>query len=317
MKVLGRFSARPAMDGDGVNIKRVADFINTRFDPYLMIDEIKSDDQQDFIGGFPPHPHRGIETFTYIRKGGFEHRDQLGNVKAIRAGDVQWMSTGSGVIHSEMPLADAEDGLHGFQIWLNMPAKDKMRPAIYQDTSEKANPTGTNQDGAQLKALAGQWQFAATDRDNITVNDRDNIAGNNRDNIAGNNRVNDAEVLVSSIQGLAGNGAIADLTLAANGHASIDLSSHEVVHAYIYQGELEYIAANGDLMTASAGQLLLLSAELSHFNNAISAETGLLLLAGSPINEKIVHMGPFVMNSQAEIDQAVDDYQQGRFGKII
>ncbi|MFC1519663.1 pirin family protein [Pseudomonadota bacterium] len=293
MKVLGRFSARPAMDGDGVNIKRVADFINTRFDPYLMIDEIKSDDQQDFIGGFPPHPHRGIETFTYIRKGGFEHRDQLGNVKAIRAGDVQWMSTGSGVIHSEMPLADAEDGLHGFQIWLNMPAKDKMRPAIYQDTSEKANPTGTNQDGAQLKALAGHWQFAGNDRDN------------------------DAEVLVSSIQGLAGNGAIADLTLAANGHASIDLSSHEVVHAYIYQGELEYIAANGDLMTASAGQLLLLSAELSHFNNAISAETGLLLLAGSPINEKIVHMGPFVMNSQAEIDQAVDDYQQGRFGKII
>ncbi|MEZ9370684.1 pirin family protein [Shewanella sp. 10N.286.51.B2] len=293
MKVLGRFSARPAMDGDGVNIKRVADFINTRFDPYLMIDEIKSDDQQDFIGGFPPHPHRGIETFTYIRKGGFEHRDQLGNVKAIRAGHVQWMSTGSGVIHSEMPLADAEDGLHGFQIWLNMPAKDKMRSAIYQDTSAKPNPTGTNQDGAQLKALAGQWQFAGNDRDN------------------------DVEVLVSSIQGLAGNGAIADLTLAANGHASIDLSSHEVVHAYIYQGELEYIAANGDLMTASAGQLLLLSAELSHFNNAISAETGLLLLAGSPINEKIVHMGPFVMNSQAEIDQAVDDYQQGRFGKII
>ncbi|WP_144210995.1 pirin family protein [Shewanella donghaensis] len=291
MKVISRFTARPAMDGDGVNIKRVADFMNTRFDPYLMIDEIKSADKQDFIGGFPPHPHRGIETFTYIRKGGFEHRDQLGNVKAIRAGDVQWMSTGSGVIHSEMPLADAEDGLHGFQIWLNMPAKDKMRPAIYQDTSEKPNPIGVNQHGATLKALAGKWQFAETAKNN--------------------------EPLISTIQGLSGNGAIADLMLDANGYASIDLARHEVVHIYIYQGVLEYKNADGELLNAKAGELLVLSAELSHFTNPNDDETGLLLLAGSPINEKIVHMGPFVMNTQAEIDQAVDDYQQGRFGKII
>ncbi len=110
--------AHPTQDGDGVNIKRIAAFNGQKLDPFLMIDEIRSDDSSDYIGGFPPHPHRGIETFTYIKKGGFEHRDQLGNVKAIRAGDIQWMSTGSGVIHSEMPLADSEQGLHGFQIWL-------------------------------------------------------------------------------------------------------------------------------------------------------------------------------------------------------
>lgn len=98
MKVISQFTARPAMDGDGVNIRRVADFMNTRFDPFLMLDEIKSDDANDYIGGFPPHPHRGIETFTYIRKGGFEHRDQLGNVKAIKAGDVQWMRDRKSVV---------------------------------------------------------------------------------------------------------------------------------------------------------------------------------------------------------------------------
>lgn len=104
MKINTRLFSRPAMDGDGVNIRRVADFERLQLDPFLMVDEIRSDDKSDFIGGFPPHPHRGIETFTYIRKGGFEHRDHMGNVRAIRAGDVQWMSTGSGVIHSEMPL---------------------------------------------------------------------------------------------------------------------------------------------------------------------------------------------------------------------
>ncbi|WP_153916186.1 pirin family protein [Shewanella sp. TC10] len=288
MNVLSKFTARPAMDGDGVNIKRVADFMNTRFDPYLMIDEIKSNDQQDFIGGFPPHPHRGIETFTYIRKGGFEHRDQLGNVKAIRAGDVQWMSTGSGVVHSEMPLADANEGLHGFQIWLNMPAKDKMRPAIYQDTTDTPNPVVSNDSGAHLKALAGDWQFT-----------------------------NSEKVIKASIQGLAGNGAIADLMLDEGGEARIDLSAHQSVSVFIYQGELEYLDASGLRAQAKQGQLLVIEPQLNTLIKAGHEDTGILLLAGSPINEKIVHMGPFVMNSQAEINQAIDDYQQGRFGEIV
>jgi redox-sensitive bicupin YhaK (pirin superfamily) len=288
MKVLNRYSALPAMDGDGVNINRIADFDKLRFDPYLMMDEIKSDNEQDFIGGFPPHPHRGIETFTYIRTGGFEHRDQMGNVKHIRAGDVQWMSTGSGVVHSEMPLADAKKGLHGFQIWLNMPAKHKMRPPIYQDTSKQANPCIDNEHGAKLVALAGNWGFN-----------------------------HDPHEISSSIQGLAGHGAIADLTLAGYGHGTLNLAEYQTVCAYVYQGELNYVDAQGLRETARAGQFLVLDPhDVSHFQTE-STGAGLLLLVGKPINEEIVYMGPFVMNSQAEIEQAVLDYQQGLFEQIF
>ncbi|MGI2171199.1 pirin family protein [Shewanella sp. MF05960] len=288
MKVLQRFSALPAMDGDGVNIKRITDFEQLRFDPYLMIDEIKSDDEQDFIGGFPPHPHRGVETFTYIRKGGFEHRDQMGNIKPIRAGDVQWMSTGSGVVHSEMPLADAKEGLHGFQIWLNMPAKDKMRTPIYQDSLNQHKPQLNNEHGATLLALAGAWGF---NHNPLAIN--------------------------AAIEGLAGNGAIADLTLQPHGHGTLNLERFKTVCVYIYQGDLHYIDGQGLRESATAGEFVVLDAlEVCHFQ-AEDKGVGLLILAGNPINEAIVQMGPFVMNTQAEIDQAVRDYQQGLFGQIV
>ncbi|WP_299792907.1 pirin family protein [uncultured Shewanella sp.] len=285
MRVINQFSARPAMDGDGVNIRRVADFMNTRFDPFLMLDEIKSDDRQDFIGGFPPHPHRGIETFTYIKKGGFEHRDQLGHVKAIRAKDVQWMSTGSGVIHSEMPLADADEGLHGFQIWLNMPAKDKMRPARYEDSSDTTNPESTNDKGAVLRALAGNWAFAGQ------------------------------ESIGAPIQELAGKAAIADLMLPTDSMAELEPGSHEFVGLYLYEGTL--IGNHDSLDEAyAAGQYLILDNREQLKLEAGPDGAGLLLFTGQPIKEKIVHMGPFVMNSRAEIEQAIEDYQQGRFGEI-
>lgn len=294
MKVLSQFSAQAAMDGDGVNIRRVADFVTTKFDPFLMIDEIKSDDEQDVIGGFPAHPHRGMETFTYIRKGGFEHRDQMGNVKAIRAGDVQWMSTGFGVVHSEMPLADAVDGLHGFQIWVNMPAKDKLRPAKYQDTAGNASVEVTNNTGATLKALAGNWGFK------------------------------DQPLISATIQGLAGEAAIADLSLAPNAEATLDLSKHEFVALYLYQGDLyksdSSKGENSHWLSASnqhhQGEFLALDSQTVLQLKADERGAGMLLFAGKPIREKIVQMGPFVMNTQAEIQQAIRDYQEGRFGQI-
>ncbi|QYJ94478.1 pirin family protein [Shewanella spartinae] len=284
MKVISQFTARPAMDGDGVNIRRVADFMNTRFDPFLMLDEIKSDDANDYIGGFPPHPHRGIETFTYIRKGGFEHRDQLGNVKAIKAGDVQWMSTGSGVVHSEMPLADVQDGLHGFQIWLNMPAKEKMRPAIYRDSTDEPLPETENDSGAKLRALAGSWQLTG------------------------------AAPIEAPIQTLAGAGKIADLMLAPNGSAQLDLHEREYVGLYLYQGEIVSQAAPEKVY--SAGQYLIVDSQQLITLKAGEQGAGALLFAGQPIREKIVHMGPFVMNTEQEIQQAIADYQAGRFGSI-
>lgn len=218
----------------------------------------------------------------------------MGNVKAIRAGDVQWMSTGFGVVHSEMPLADAVDGLHGFQIWVNMPAKDKLRPAKYQDTAGSASVEATNDTGATLKALAGDWGFK------------------------------DQPLISAAIQGLAGEAAIADLSLSPNAEATLDLSQHEFVALYLYQGGLyKSDSSKGeDSHWSSAsnqhhqGEFLVLDSQSVLKLKADERGAGMLLFAGKPIREKIVQMGPFVMNTQAEIQQAIRDYQEGRFGQI-
>lgn len=276
MIILDRINSQATQDGDGVKISRIADFSGEIFDPYLMVDELKSDDENDFIGGFPPHPHRGIETFTYMIKGGFEHQDQLGNKAVISEGNVQWMSTGYGVVHSEMPVADMHEGMHGFQIWLNMPAKDKLRPARYQDSTSL--PILTNETGASLKLLAGQWTF-------------------------------DETTASSPLADLAGNGAIADLTLENNGQAQLDLSDAEQVLVYVHTGSF----ATPDL---GAGQMAVVDTQQGLAITASKHGAGALILTGNKIAEKIVHMGPFVMNTEQEIRQAISDYQNGKFGEI-
>jgi redox-sensitive bicupin YhaK (pirin superfamily) len=276
MIVLGRINTQATQDGDGVKISRIADFTGKYFDPFLMFDELKSDDENDFIGGFPAHPHRGIETFTYMIKGGFEHQDQLGNKEIITAGNVQWMSTGYGVIHSEMPVTDEQGGMHGFQIWLNMPAKDKLRPARYQDSTSL--PVLENNIGASLKLLAGKWEFAG-----ITAS--------------------------SPLTGLAGNGAIADLTLDSNSQADFDLSSAEQVLVYVHTGAIATPNVN-------TGQMAIVDAQQALTMVASEDGAGVLIFTGNKINEKIVHMGPFVMNTEQEITQAINDYRSGKFGQI-
>lgn len=275
MRVLQRFTAQKTQDGAGVNISRVADFQHLQLDPFLMVDELKSDNPDDFIAGFPPHPHRGIETFTYMIKGGFEHRDQLGNQKVISDGDVQWMSTGFGVVHSEMPVA-AESGMHGFQIWLNMPAKDKLRPARYQDSTANALPTIELKNGIWAKSLAGDWQIGE-------------------------------HHITSSIGPLSGDAAIADIRLPASRELTLNLRHFEQVFVYIHSGSL----ANG-----SRGTLLLLDSSEAVKLTTTTESAGLLIFAGNKINEQIAHMGPFVMNTQAELQQAIRDYQSGKFGEL-
>ncbi|OCQ21453.1 hypothetical protein A7985_12650 [Pseudoalteromonas luteoviolacea] len=278
MRVLNVTKAQPTQDGAGVKIQRIAGFDGKSIDPFLMIDELKSDVQDDFIAGFPPHPHRGIETFTYIIKGGFEHQDQMGNKKAIRAGQVQWMSTGRGVIHSEMPLADTKHGMHGFQIWLNMPARDKMNAPKYQDSSERTLPSIVNQSGAKLTALAGNWQL-------------------------------ENQHISSGLNDLAGDGAICDIIIPAAGSLRLDLSHFGKVVAYVHTGELK-------AKYFTAGYMVTLDPQSPIELHGKEAESGLLILAGQPIEEKIAHMGPFVMNTQEELHQAVRDYHAGKFGRI-
>jgi redox-sensitive bicupin YhaK (pirin superfamily) len=280
MKILNVLSAYATQDGDGVSMSRISGFDGKHLDPFLMIDELKSHDKRDYIGGFPPHPHRGIETFTYILKGGFEHRDQMGNKKAIKAGDVQWMSTGKGVMHSEMPLADANDGLHGFQIWINMPSAEKMREPRYQDTTQNPAPSCTNNQGVTLKALAGSWLF-------------------------------DAKTLVASLQSLAANAALADVILPARQTFNLAPLSQKNVMIYVYSGSLTSI--NDQML--SAGKLLILEAG-SDISLRSKQGAGVLILAGNPLNQPIAHRGPFVMTTQAEIEQAIRDYQNGEFGRL-
>ena len=277
MNIVKKVHAHPTQDGDGVNISRIHDFQMQSMDPFLMIDEIRSDNKADYIGGFPPHPHRGIETFTYMIKGGFEHRDQMGNVRAIRSGDVQWMSTGYGVVHSEMPLLDEGNSLHGFQIWLNMPAADKLRPAIYQDTVEQGVPTLAVGAG-ELRILAGTW-------------------------------TNGEETIESELNNLAGNAGIADIRIPAGATVSLPMPAAERLMLLVHSGELIDPEANhGTLLQFSDTAELTLHAGESDF--------GALVFYGTPINEQIAHMGPFVMNTQEELQQAIIDYQSGKFGQL-
>ncbi|MEF1340304.1 pirin family protein, partial [Vibrio rotiferianus] len=142
-------------DGDGVKIRRVAGFNNTSFSPFLMVDELKSDQRADYVGGFPPHPHRGIETLTYMQTGHFQHRDHMDNVGELRSGGAQWMAAGRGVIHSEMPIM--EDGeLHGFQIWINQPARDKMSSAQYHDFQPETITEHRGETHGLVRVISGE-----------------------------------------------------------------------------------------------------------------------------------------------------------------
>lgn len=277
MKILHKLISHPTQDGAGVNISRIHDFNGRWLDPFLMVDELKSDNQNDFIGGFPPHPHRGIETFTYMIKGGFEHQDHMGNKKVISDGDVQWMSTGYGVIHSEMPVSN--NGMHGFQIWLNMAAKDKLRPALYADSKGSELPTLALDNASKLTLLGGE----------LMINE---------------------QTLTSQVGPLSANAAIADIKLVEGNRVSLQVTNKGMVALFVHTGAIE---SNGTALIA--GELVLLEPdELISFT--ATRDAGVLLLCGNPLREPIAHMGPFVMNTQAELKQAVLDYQQGKFGVI-
>lgn len=268
-----RLTSQPSQDGDGVKIQRIHDF-GGGLDPFLMLDELGSDRPDDYIGGFPPHPHRGMQTLTYVIHGGLTHEDHLGHSSTINAGDAQWMHTGRGIIHSEMPLTDSQ-GLHGFQMWINLAAKDKLSPATYRDVraSEMPHLTGA---GAELIALGGRWQPT------------------------------EGDAVEGPLDALAGQASVGHLRLAAGGELTLSVNDETLV-VYAFEGELEIAGERlraGELGRLGKGQTLALS----------SAGGGqALILAGTPHREPIAHYGPFVMNDMREIEQALSDYRNGTF----
>ncbi len=266
-------AARPAQDGDGVRIHRLGGReVQQVLNPFLMIDEINSDDAADYIGGFPQHPHRGFETITYMKAGRMRHRDHMGNEGVIGAGDVQWMTAGAGVLHSEMP--EQEQGLlHGFQLWLNLPAAEKMQPAAYQEIQSSEVAERSLQRGGSVRVIAGSVQAG-----------QDNLEGPI------------AEAFTQPV--------MADLTLPANGSVELAFNPGNLAMVYVYGGATEGLA-NRTLGVYSAGEVLSL--------HASGEGAQVLVLSGKPIGEPIAQYGPFVMNTPQEIEQAIRDFQDPVF----
>ncbi|KZX57058.1 nuclease PIN [Halioglobus sp. HI00S01] len=268
-------TAHPSRDGDGIAIQRISGMRHAGMDPILMIDELRSEQREDFAGGFPPHPHRGMQTLTYLKRGGISHEDSLGNRGEIRGGGAQWMSAGRGVIHSEMPTVDT-NGLHGFQLWVNLPAARKMSAPNYRDVpaNELVEWRG---EGTSATAIAGQWHLA------------------------------DADV-TGPLAELAGHAGVLDMSLDPEVELTLQVPDEENLLAYVYAGSMIVNAREvhaQQMAVTSAGRVMTLHAGVEG--------TQVLLLRGAPLGEPVANYGPFVMNTPDEIEQTLRDYQSGQF----
>ncbi len=261
-----------ASDGAGVRLTRV---IGTAaladIDPFLMLDEFRSDDAADYIAGFPDHPHRGFETVTYMLAGRMRHGDNKGHSGLLQAGSVQWMTAGRGIIHSEMP--EQEEGLMwGFQLWVNLPAKDKMVPPRYQEIPPAEIPVVGQEGGVRVKVIAGRYGGAA-----------------------------------GPIEGIATDPTLLDVALPAGGEFAIALPRDHNVFVYPFMGDM---AVAGKAVTR--GTIAILGEGEGVGLRAEAGPARALLAAGRPLKEPVARYGPFVMNTPEQIRQAFLDYQSGR-----
>ena len=264
-----------ASDGAGVKLKRSIGVEPNYFDPFLMLDEFGSENSEDYIAGFPPHPHRGIETVTYMLAGDFEHKDSTGGQGRMTAGDVQWMKTGSGIIHSEMP-AMKEGKLHGFQLWINMPASMKMdKPEYHYIDADKMSVHKDND--KQIKVIAGKFQKAE-----------------------GPIKKHNVEPVYF------------DVELKKDKEFNFEIPSSHNSFIYLIEGEIKIGEKEHDKVKDST-LILLTNGEKLKVTALTKAK--FLLISGKPIGEQIARGGPFVMNTKQEILQAIDDYHNGNFVK--
>lgn len=272
-------TGRATSDGAGVKLTRLlTQPLQRRLDPFLMLDAFGSDNPQDYIGGFPDHPHRGFETVTYMIAGQMRHRDSAGHEGLLSNGGVQWMTAGSGVIHSELP--EQEDGrMEGFQLWLNLPAKDKMRAPWYRDIQSPEIPQFTTDDDVNVRVIAGRSH-----------------------GVEGAMQRDVTEPLYLDIEIPAG----ASFTQA--------LPASHNAFVYVFRGDVRV----GD--TPVPVQRMAILANDAGADGVVltaTAASRALLIAGKPLNEPIAQYGPFVMNTEAEIQQAVRDYQAGKFAATV
>lgn len=273
-KMQGTLQAQPARDGAGVNIMRFAGpHLVQHLDPFLLIDEIRSDDASDYVAGFPSHPHRGFETITFLRNGRMRHEDHLGNSGVLESGGAQWMTAGRGVIHSEMP--EQEEGLlHGFQLWLNLPSHDKLMDAAWRDIPAEEMPVA-HFEGGLATAVAGDALAAGEALGGWLPGKRDSRP------------------------------AVVEVQLEAGAHYRQSVAASDNALVYVFAGATAGLPLNslGLFPAGEGGDLELIAGDQG---------AGALVLTGKPLREPVIQHGPFVMNTEAEVVQAVQDYQSGQ-----
>lgn len=269
----------PATDGAGVELTRVIGSPTLdRLDPFLLLDVFRSDDPDDYIAGFPPHPHRGFETVTYLLNGRMRHRDNAGHEDVIGPGGVQWMTAGRGIVHSEMP--EQEDGLlAGFQLWVNLPASHKMSEPAYQEFDADHIPLERRDDGSELRVIAGTTSQGTE----------------------GPVRQPLTEPLYL------------DVTVPAGGRFSEAIPAGHHAFLFLFEGSALLADVNGKRLDLTPDNLAVLTRGEQVQVRAGDGGARFLLVAGRPLNEPVARGGPFVMNTRAEVQQAFQDYASGTF----
>lgn len=288
--------ATPTIEGAGVRLRRAFGFGDTEdFDPFLLLDDMSNERPEDFLAGFPWHPHRGIETITYVLSGNVDHADSLGNAGTIGAGDVQWMTAGRGIVHQEMPRGDAGGGIHGFQLWANLPASLKMTAPRYQEIGSPEIPEVTDDDGTRVRVVCGSF-WGAT----------------------------------GPVDGIAANPSYLDVEVPPLLKKSLPVPHSRQAFAYVFAGSGTFSYASGPLpvptedVGAAASPLVEIADHRSlvvfDSGDEVTVEAGeegirFLLVSGEPLREPVAWYGPVVMNTPEELQQAFEELQDGTFLK--
>ena len=292
-------TAIPTLEGAGVHLHRAFGFSEPEaHDPFLLFDDFRNDNPEDYAGGFPWHPHRGIETITYVLKGSLEHNDSLGNTGTLAAGDVQWMTAGSGIMHQEMPNGNTTGQMHGFQLWANLPASLKMTAPRYQDVEATEIPEIIDDDGTCVRVITGGFWGRR-----------------------------------GPVDGIAADPLYLDISIPAGRRKTFKVDTYRNTFAYIFHGAGKFADASipkGILLEKEVMGQELNIRDLSGNRTLVNFGTGdevvvqagpdgmrFLLIAGSPIQEPVAWHGPIVMNTRKELQQAFDDLRNNQFIKPL
>ena len=288
-------TSKPTLEGAGVRLRRAFGFGNTsEFDPFLLLDDFRNDRPDDYTAGFPWHPHRGIETITYVLAGTVEHGDSLGNRGNLRSGDVQWMTAGRGIMHQEMPQGDATGRMHGFQLWANLPSSLKMTAPRYQDVKSAEIPEIVDDDGSRVRIVCGDFWGRR-----------------------------------GPVEGVAADPRYLDISVPPGKRKTLPVEIERHAFAYVFEGSGDFRGAsqpfgvltektdgaNETVVREQTGNRSLVLFDRGDEVSVQAGEEGIrfLLVSGKPIKEPVAWYGPIVMNSEAELQQAFAELRGGTF----